>query len=182
MFDAALSLTGGLSNTGTLNFDSSNAGGGSAVSIAGTLTDTGTLRIGNSGLATATTVTVGGLNEQGTLTLTGSANARATLNVTGAAQSSITSAITLTRNALLEFGSGSITTISAGGSLTLDGGAAIVADSSNVNSNGALSGLASLAGTFSLLNAAAVSIDPAISPIPARCRSMPPTPPSARAA
>ena len=157
LFNSALSLSGGLSNTGTLNFDSSNAGGGSVVSIAGTLTDTGTLRIGNSGLATATTVTIGGLNEQGTLTLTGSANARAILNVTGAAQSTISSAITLTRNALLEFGSGSITNIAAGGSLTLDGGAAIVADSNNVNSNGALSGLASLAGTFSLLNAAAVS-------------------------
>ena len=84
--------------------------------------------LGNAGaLATNTSVTVGGLNTTGTLTLAGTASARVTLDVTGAAQSIVSGSITLTRNALLEFASGSFTSIAAGGSLTLDGGAAIVA-------------------------------------------------------
>ena len=150
-------MTGGLGNTGTLNFDTDDGTGGSTVSIAGTLTDTGKVVIGNTDLSAATTVTAGGLNEQSTLTLIGSATAQATLNVTSAAPSTLTTTIKLTRNALLEFSSGSFSSIAAGASLTLDGGAAIVADSNNVNASGALSGLTSLAGTLSLLNGTAVS-------------------------
>jgi hypothetical protein len=101
-------------------------------------------------------VTAGGLNEQGTLALTGSANARATLNVTGAPQSTLTTSITLRRNALLEFGSGSFTTIAKGAALTLDGGAALVADSTDPNESSALFGLSSVSGTLSLLDGAAV--------------------------
>jgi hypothetical protein len=163
LLDSTLSLAGDLDNTGTLNFDADDGSGGSSVSIAGTLTDSGKVVIGNGNLSADTTVTVSGLDALGTLALTGSAAARATLDVTDAAPSTLTTKITLTRNALLEFGSSSFNSIAAGGSLALDGAAAIVADSGNLNSSGALSGLASVAGMLGLLDGATVGITGSLS-------------------
>ncbi len=157
LLDSSLSLNGDLANTGTLDFDAGGSGG-SIVSIAGTVTDTGKFVIGNSSLTAATTVNAAGLNEQGALSLTGSASARATLDISGAAQSTLNTTITLATNALLEFGSGSFSTIALGASLTLEGGAAIVADSNNLNTDSALSSLANVVGTLSLLDGAAVSV------------------------
>ena len=151
-----LSISGSFANSSTFDVDNGDAGG-STVSVAGTLTDSGSVVIGNNGLTTTAMVTAGGLNVTGTLILTGTTSAVATLDVTGPAPSVFTGVVTLNKNALLEFGSGSFTTIAQGASLTLNGSGALVADTGTLYDS-ALSGLSTNDGTLSLLNGAGVTV------------------------
>jgi hypothetical protein len=96
------------------------------------------------------------LDVSGALVNTGSVNVsggattnQATLDITGAAPSTLTGSVSLSGDALLEFGSGGIKTIGADASLTLDGAGARVSIGAGAT-NSALSGLQSNAGTFDL--------------------------------
>ena len=77
--------------------------------------------------------------------------------MTGAAPATLNGTYSLVGNALLEFGSLGVTAIGSGASLTLNGPKALVALSSGLTSNSALSGLASNAGTVILENGAALA-------------------------
>ena len=160
-----VSITG----NGAVELDGSNFGGsgGSSLTIGGTLTNSSSnlygLYIGNAGITSADTVTVqgtGGLSNTGYINIVGSATTQATLNVSNAAAGSGTAGVEtgtvyLTNDALLEFASGQITTIS--GELWLAGANARVADASDTTQNSALTGLTSVAGAFLLENGASVS-------------------------
>ena len=138
--------------------------------IGGTLTNSSTngngLDIGNTGITSADTVTVngaGGLINGSTseINIEGSASVRATLNVANAAagfgsgKGVETGTVVLENDALLEFKTGSITTIN--GNLTLDGASAHVADAGKLTSNSALTGLTSVTDIFRLENGAKVA-------------------------
>ena len=131
--------------------------GGSTLTIGGTLTNNGTLDIGNTSLTKATTVTAAGLANTGTINLTGGTTAAATLDITGAAPATLDGTYSLSGDALLEFGSGGMTAIGSGASLTLNGAKALVALSSALTTDSALTGLASNAGTLVLENGPALT-------------------------
>ncbi len=132
--------------------------GGSSLKLAGSLNNTinGDIEIGSDSITAAATLTAAGLTDTGTVYLTGAAG-RATLDITGAAFATVTNTLDLFGNALLEFGSGSITAIAESGALVLDGPWARIALSGDTSSSGALAGLAGNAGTFTLADGASVA-------------------------
>jgi hypothetical protein len=73
-------------------------------------------------------------------------------------QGALTGAVSLSGPSVVEFASGSITSIAAGASLTLIGNTAFVADAGRTNSNSALTGLAALAATAILELEAGASV------------------------
>src|SRR5271166_4745571 len=160
---AAVTLTGGLTNTGSVGIDNTSSGeGGSTVTLGGTLSNSGTFDIGISGLVAPTTVTATGLANTGTIGIAGNTTAgttnQASLEVAASAPSTLPGNISLTGDALLQFtGTSSIQTIGAGTSLTLDGAQSRVALSSSPTTNSALTGLSSNAGTFTVENGASVT-------------------------
>ncbi len=144
-----------LTNSGTFNVDTgfpnSNGEGGSNVTVGGTLSNTTTLSIGNPFLSAPTTVAAAGLGSLGNINLTGSATNLATLNFTGAAApTTVSTAVRLSGASLLEFASGSFTSIAGTGVLSLTGAGARVADASDTAHSGALSLLNSNTGDFEL--------------------------------
>ena len=112
--------------------------------------------IGNAELSAATTITVGGLNNNaGTITIDGNNANQATLNVTSVAGSGTTGALSgevhLSGNGLLEFASGQITSSAVGAEVSLDGPEARIATASiGTTSNSALTMLASSYGILEL--------------------------------
>jgi hypothetical protein len=145
-------------NFGQIDVDTLDTGG-SRLTIAGILNNIGDLDIGGSSLVVGgapALVTVGGLIGSGGIELDGGPG-RATLDVLGAAFSTVTSRISLDGDALLEFGSGSITAIADGGDLELDGPGARVALGSNTTTSGALAKLGSNTGELLLLDGASVA-------------------------
>ncbi len=86
---------------------------------------------------------------------------QATLDIAGAAPSTLTGFIDLGGrdshggNALLEFGSGKITSIASGATLYLANPTSFVADADDLTHNSALTNLASIAGELDLQDAAA---------------------------
>ena len=151
-------------NGGDLDFDFNAGTGGTSLNIGGTLTlNSGSFRIGANTQSTGDTVTAAslsvangaglGIQNETTHTQTD------TLDITGAA--GFGTASTLTGNVLLasgngvssaviEFGTGSITTIAANATLTLEGPKAFIADASNAAANSALTQLATINGTLNL--------------------------------
>jgi hypothetical protein len=158
-----------VSGSGTLQLDGVNIGGagGSSMTIGGTLNNSSGnngVSIGNTGITSADTVTVkgtGGLSNTGTINIIGSTAAQATLNIANAAagfgsgKGVETGNVFLQNNALLEFKTGSITTVN--GELQLNGASSRVADAGATGSNSALTGLTSVSGNFYLLNGAKVA-------------------------
>jgi hypothetical protein len=69
------------------------------------------------------------------------------------------SAVSLTGNALLQFGGGQIETIASGASLTLNSANSYVVDAGFTSSNSALAGLATVAGVLALHNGASIITD-----------------------
>ena len=65
--------------------------------------------------------------------------------------------VSLKGNALLQFASGQITTTAFGANLTIDGTKAFIADVGSTSSNSALTGLATLGGSLTLLDGATIS-------------------------
>jgi hypothetical protein len=178
----ASNVTGTVLNSGGLDVDATSYNGGSSLTIEGTLTNSGTLDIGNDYLEHATSVTVAALTDYisttlGTINIAGdiytsdSSPISATLDVASAAgfgaAGDLIGSVNLTGNgyghAVLEFASGEITTIGASSELTLNGSDAFVADASNIAANSALTSLASVTGSMSLMNSATVSTSNALS-------------------
>ena len=165
-------LSGAFANSGTLLIDDEDGywynSGASMLAIAGAFTNSGTATIGNGSLIAPTEVTAASLDDSatGVINLVGNwtsgTTERTTLDIAGAAQSSWSGTLNVTGDALLEFGSGSITSIASTGTISLgglasSGGAGVglqsfIADASDPTANGALSGLASNAGTLRLEN------------------------------
>jgi hypothetical protein len=156
---AAVTLkdAGAFGNTDFAEIDAGLGAGGSILTIGGTLTNSGTIEIGNTSLTKATTVTAAGLANTGTIDLTGGAATKATLDITTAAPATLAGTYNLSGDALLEFASGGITAIGTGGDLSLNGTAALVALSTALTTDSALTGLASNTGTFSLENGASLT-------------------------
>ncbi len=152
----ALATTTALTNNGTLDLDSFyyqsdfSDDGGSALTIGGALTNSGQVNIGNSDIFAPTTVTAAGLANTGAINLSGSPTVRASLDSTAAAPATWTGTANLSGDALLEFHSGGITAIASGADLSLNGADALVALSTALTTNSALTGLATNAGTLNL--------------------------------
>ncbi len=151
----AVTATTAFNNFGTIDVDA-YGNGGSQLVLAGKLVNIGDVEIGSDTLVSAAQLTATGLTDSGTIYLTGSAG-RATLDITGAAFPTVTNTLELDGNALLEFASGSITSIASGGTLVLDGPRARIALNSDPTASGALSGLARNAGYVSLYDGASVT-------------------------
>ncbi len=177
---AAVSTNAGLSltNAGQLLVDQSGSGG-SSLSIGGGLTNTygGVFRVGSAGNTSPTSVTIngplttyagsgfssvaGGMSAtNGTVALTGGTSTQATINVQSAAPSTLTGNYQISNDALLEYASGGITAIagvnadtvgSDASSLVLNGANARVALAGSTTFSSALTGLASNAGTLTII-------------------------------
>ena len=139
----------------TLWVDYYGGDGGTQVTFGGAFDNAGAAVIGNTDLGAngsggSTTVKATTLASSGSLILQGNAASgttnKASLILSGAAATDVTGYLRVSGDALLEFGSGGITTIDAGGQLELDGsGAQILTNNGAAN---ALSGLAANHGTF----------------------------------
>lgn len=158
--DAGINFT----NSGTIDIDSGSSQGGSTLNVGGTLTNSGTLQVGNSddSLSSNSTVTVAHLANTGTIDLYGQngPNFQATLIDTGdAAPGQLASGVfvNLSGDALLQYASGSITSIASGSGLSLDGANARVADHGKIGKNSALVGLDNNAGHLTLGNGVAIA-------------------------
>ena len=121
---AVLTTTGGLTNSGNIYVDDGGSGG-SSLTIGGTLTNSNNLQIGYNNLGAAATVSVAGLNNTGTISIQGSSTNQAVLDITSAAPANLTGTINISGDGLLEFAGGAGLE-SVAGTLTLQGGAAVV--------------------------------------------------------
>ena len=146
---------------------------GSLLKIKGALANSGTLQVGPSGntLTAPSTVRAARLanivgSSYGAIDLFGSSTAEATLDVAApagfGAAGVLSGLVSLSGDALAEFGSGQITTIAANSELSLNGSHAFVADASNTGSNSALKGLNTVVGELSLANGARVKTSGAL--------------------
>ncbi|MGH7188381.1 MAG: beta strand repeat-containing protein, partial [Acetobacteraceae bacterium] len=158
---AAVTTTGGFGNSGNTWVDYLGGEGGSTLNVGGTLTNSNTLNIGNTGLSANTVVTAQAADNTGTIALTGTSTNQAALKIAGAAgfgtAGTVTGAVNLQGDTLLQFGSGGLTSVASGGQLALNGADAQVQIAGNSANNNALTGLASNAGYFVLGNGAEVT-------------------------
>jgi hypothetical protein len=153
-----------LDNSGELRVDRKGGGGGTILNIAGALTNSGSLRIGNATLSASDEVTAASIdNTGGGIRLLGSSANQALLDVTGSAgfgtAEVLSGYVWLTGDSAIEFASGQITSLAAHAQLHLNGSDAFIEDSTELGSNSALTGLASIgaAAYFELENGASVS-------------------------
>ncbi len=168
---APLHITGDFVNTGTINLDTNgdyglDPNGGSRLTIDGTFTNSATINVGNGGLASESLIVAGGLVNTGTINLYGGV-AEAVLQVNSAAPTTWSSTLNMNVGTVLDtpvgpaeliYQSGSIQTIDTTGAMYV-WGQAYVADAATPNTNSALSGLTSIAGTLSIDFGASVSLD-----------------------
>ena len=163
---AAVSTTGALANDGTLQIDANNSGGGStggsSLTLAGGLTNSSQLFLGTTKLSASDEVTATSLDNTGEIDLVGSKQYQALLDVTAGSAGfgtagTLTGSVALFFDSAIEFASGEITSLA--GSLILSGNSAFIEDSTDLGSNSALTGLASIAAGafFGLEDGAAVS-------------------------
>ncbi len=152
----AATLTGSLSNAGTLGVDNAAPSGffpgdpgGSSLAIGQTLNNSGTVGIGNTGLTTATTVTATGYSNTGTIDLTGSTTAQAALNILGPAPATLGN-VNLFGDALLQFASGAVGGIASGTTFSLRNDPTPI----SLNPGGVVNATFSNAGTLGVDNAA----------------------------
>ena len=171
-YGAVVALSSGLNVTGSLELDTANnyadtATGGSLLTIAGTLTNTGNVTIGSSFLGAAqlsssSTLMAAGLASTGTITLTGGPAAgtseQAILNIAAAAPAVWMGTLSMGGQAVLEYGSGSITSVALGAQIYLATNTGFIEDAGAQSSNSALSGLTNVAGDFELQYGPAVSV------------------------
>ena len=130
---APLTLSGGLTNTGTINVDTNtdyggDANGGSQLTIGGALTNDDAITIGNGILGAESLVTAASLANTGTISITGGSTHQAILDIQSAATATWTGSIGLAGEGSLEFASGSIATIAQGASLSVSTGDGYVED------------------------------------------------------
>jgi hypothetical protein len=150
---ASATLTGNLTNSsGDVYVDTGFADGGSTLSVGGTLTNAATVQVGTSSnnLSATATVSAANLVNSGTIDLIGSttnSSNQAVMNIAGAAPSTLTGGYTLSGAAVLDFGSGAITSIGSGAALNENGATGqnpVVAIGTATGSNSALATLGSI--------------------------------------
>jgi hypothetical protein len=155
---AALTIAGGLANSGNL-YVNANGSGGSTLAIDGTLTNSGYVQVGNNALAT--TVTVQALDNTGQINIDGGDTTEpAVLSVAAAAPQTWTGTLNIGGDGELEFaGTTGIGTIGTGAQINLYGPQAIVATGSlGTTTDTALTALASNAGQFQLEDGATLTL------------------------
>ena len=171
--DGSLTVSGTFDVAGDLFLDASSNTGGSTLTVDGQLTNSGLVDIGpgDNSLTTADLLSVASIvnfvdTNFGTINVDGgisNGSVLAELDVAGAAgfgaAGYLVGAINLSGDALIEFGSGSITTIDASSELTLNGNEAFLADEGDLTTNGALTGLSTVEGALYLDNGAFVTVD-----------------------
>ena len=109
---AALTTSGGLTNSGALYVDNGGSGG-SSLTVDGTLTNSNYVQVGNGYVAG--TVTAQGLSNTGTIGIYGTSDDQALLSVVADAPPTWTGTVNIDGNGLLEFGGTSqIGTIASG--------------------------------------------------------------------
>ncbi len=149
---AALTTTVAFVNNGTLSVDAETNDGASAATFGGLLTNNETIDIGNTSLSSSTTVLATGLVNNGSLTIQGNVSYgstdQATMKIAGAAAAAVQGPTRIGGDALLEFGSGAVTSIAGGSSLELDGAEARITSGSATAS--ALTTLSENEGSFQL--------------------------------
>ena len=150
----------GFSNAGTINIDAATGGGGS-LAISGALTNSGAINIGaGSNLASSAQISAASLSNTGSITLSGGGATQALLRINGVAGFGSTGvfkgAATLSNDAAIQFNSGAITSIAAGGMLRLVTAAAELEIGASSPTN-ALATLGTIAGTLDLDNGAGFS-------------------------
>jgi hypothetical protein len=164
----ASSVTGAVTNSGTITLDENHDDGGSSLSIGGALTNDGYIQIGPSDNSLTANSTIDAASVTnfintglGTIDIYGSSTAEATLDVSSVAGLGATGtlygSVNLSGDSLLEFKSGQITTIATNSELSLSGADAFVADAGKLASNSALTGLATNNGGLYLYNGAKVT-------------------------
>ena len=151
---SVVSLSGPFTNYNTFQLDVYNGDGASTFTDTGVFTNDDYVDIGNSYLSANTTMTVANLVNNGEVLLDsqstgGAGEPLTTLNVNAAAPIAEGGFFRVIGNSLIHFASGGIQTISAGGQVELDGGAASIASGTG-GANSALTGLTTNAGTFVL--------------------------------
>ncbi len=165
---ATVSTSGPLSNDGALQLDLFGGDGGSSLTVGetpgATLNNANLLSLGNSSLSSSDLVKASSLvnSNSGTIDLTGSATAQALLDITtGVAgfgvAGNLTGTVDLAGNSAIDFATGQIARIDAGGSLGLDGKSAFIEDFGATGSNSALTGLSNVAGALFLDHQASVA-------------------------
>ena len=158
---AAATLSGNLTNSGSVGVDYFGGDGGASLSVGGTLTNSNYVQIGNTGLSANTTLSADAVANTGTIDLYGNGTNQAALKVSGAAgfgtAGVISGQVNLAGDSLVQFGSGALTSIASGGQLSLNGANAQVQISGNSANNNALTGLSSNAGYFYLHNGASLT-------------------------
>ena len=162
-----VTTTVGFINAGTTNVDTSGNDGGTTLTIGGNFDNYGSLNIGNGNLTDVTAVNVALITNDGSITIDGdyyNNGERAILDDSGSAgfgsSGVVTGSVTLNGYSLIEFASGSITTIAAGASLAIqtgEGEGGYIADASATGSNSALTGLTSNFGSLALAYGAIIA-------------------------
>ena len=162
---ASVAVTGDVTEKGSIDLDGNSytSEGGSSLSIAGTLTNSGSITVGvaTGGLSANTLLSVGQLAGSAPLSIYGGTSATpplAEVEVASAAPGTLDSSTYLSGNALLSYGSGSINTIAASVTLTINGTLAYVADAAAATSNSALTGLTEIDGSLAVTYGANVAI------------------------
>ena len=144
-----VTTTTSITNVGNLQLDVYGGDGASTLAIGGTLTNKGSIEIGQSGLSADSTITATGFVNDGVIDLQGNTASqttfRSTLESTGVAVAALNGTVYVRGDADLAFASGSITSISAGALLEIDGGHADVSDGIG-STNSALSKLTTVTG------------------------------------
>jgi hypothetical protein len=132
-----------------------NVEGGSNLTVGGALTNSGTLTIGGYDLSQAAEVVATSLANNQEIMIEGGtlSSATALLNIGGAAgfgtAGDLSGTVGLSGFGAVRFASGQISTILSSGSLSLTGPDAFIEDGAS-NSNSALDGLATIAGTLTI--------------------------------
>jgi hypothetical protein len=166
LVDTALVTSVGLTLTSTGSLVIDQGATGTHVTIGGTLTNSGMVFAGDRrGAASAgvTVISAADLDNIGTVDLgnaPGGAVAPVTLDLTASAPTVFGGSADLLGYASIVYGGGSVESIGDGGTLTLDGPNAFIADAVQPGSDSALAGLASNAGTFELEDGASIALNP----------------------
>jgi hypothetical protein len=158
---ASVGLTGNLNNVGPLLLDGDayTGEGGSSLTIGGTLTNSGGISIGppSGNLSANDTLSVRALAGIGNVGLFGSAS-QANFVIAAAAPTTLNYNLSLSSDALVQFGTGEIGTIASNITLLLDGPGALVADGGKTTTDSALTGLTENDGTLRIINGASVAV------------------------
>jgi hypothetical protein len=164
-----VAIADGVTSGGLIDIDTASGAGGSGfttptVTIGGALSQfaSGHLQIGPSDGSLSDTVIVdaNSLSGSGPVAIYGTpgSNFLAKLGITANAPATLDSVVTLSGDALLEFGGGAIDSIGTAGNLTLSSAFARVSVPTNTIGNSALNSLSSMAGKLTLGDGAALTV------------------------